>query len=403
MSPMQPWQRSPEWAARRALVKSLWNILWRSLAVIAIAHLMTTLILSLFGHPLGLTFYLLELVVLLSIVLPAMHLAILRPVTRLAAEQAAAASEARFRVIAEAIPDGIIIFGTDERIRYANSSASRLFRVRTGKLVGESVRELVAPASRELYEAALRQIRSGGNLQEVIPEGPGEYAARRADGTEFPAEASASALDDAGERVVVVVVRDIAERKRFVEALRASERRYRELLDLLPVPVRIIQDGRIRYSNTADARVFGYDDPREMIGADAYRFISPEDAERMREYYRRRVAGEDAPPYYRVAAARKNGETFPCEVIAAKIDYQQAPASLLVLRDLSVQRRLELFEQILPVCCVCGKIRDDSGAVRGQGRWGKLDDYVRRHSDAQFSHTFCPDCFEEFRRKEGLS
>lgn len=403
MSPKQQWQRSPEWAARRALVNSMWNILWRSLAVIALAHLVTTLILSLFGHPLELSLYLLEIVVLLSVVLPAMHLAILRPVTRLAAEQAAAAAETRFRVIAEAIPDGIIIFGTDERIRYANSSAERLLGVRTGKLTGEIVRDLVAPASQELYAAALQRIQSGGNLYEVIPEGAAEYAAQRADGTPFPAEASANVLEDAGERVVVIVVRDITERKKSEEALRESERRYRELLDLLPVPVRINQGGRICYANAADARVFGYSEPREELGADAYRFICAEDAERMREYYRRRVAGEEAPPYYRVRAIRKGGEEFPCEVTAVKIDYQQAPASLLVLRDLTLYQRLEHFERILPVCCVCGKIRDDSGTERGKGDWGKLDDYVRRHSDAQFSHTFCPDCYEEFRRKEGLS
>lgn len=402
MNPKQQWQRSPEWAARRALVNSMWSILWRSLAVIALAHLLTTVILSLFGHPRGLSIYLLELVVLLSVVLPAMHLAILQPVTRLAAEQAAAAAESRFRIIAEAITDGIIIFGADDRIRYANSSAERLFGIAPGKLFGEHVGKLVAPASRELYEAAVRQIRSGGNLNGVTPEGTAEYAAQRTDGTGFPVEVSVSALDDAGERVVVIVVRDITERKQSEEALRASERRYRELLDLLPVPVRINQDGRICYANAADAKVFGYAGPQEEMGADAYSFISPEDADRLRGYYRRRVAGEEAPTYYRFTAIRKNGERFPCEVIATRIEHRQAPASLLVLRDLSVHQRLELFEQILPVCCVCGKIRDDSGTGRGKGDWGKLDDYVRRHSDAQFSHTFCPDCYEEFRRKEGL-
>jgi PAS domain S-box-containing protein len=403
MSPNLEWQRSPEWAARRALVNSLWSIVWRSLAVITLAHLATTLLLSLFGHPLELSLYLLEIAVLLSIVLPATHLAILRPVTRLAAEQAAASAERRFRVIAEAIPDGIIIFGTDERIRYANSSAERLFGIRAGKLAEKNVRELVGPASRERYEAALQQIRSGGDLYEVIPKGAAEYAAQRADGSEFPAEVSASTLEDAGERVVVLVLRDITERKQAEEALRASERRYRELLDLLPVPVRIIQDGRICYANAADAQVFGLSAPQELTGADAYRFISPNDTERLREYYRRRMAGEDAPSVYRVTAVRKSGETFPCEIIARKIDFQQRPASLIVLRDLSVHQRLELFEQILPVCCVCGKIRDDSSTEHGKGEWGKLDDYVRRHSEAQFSHTFCPDCYAEYRRKEGLS
>ena len=62
-----------------------------------------------------------------------------------------------------------------------------------------------------------------------------------------------------------------------------------------------------------------------------------------------------------------------------------------------------MLEQVLPVCCVCGKIRDDSGVEHGKGTWGRLDDYVARHSNVQVSHGFCPECYREYRKKEGLS
>jgi hypothetical protein len=52
---------------------------------------------------------------------------------------------------------------------------------------------------------------------------------------------------------------------------------------------------------------------------------------------------------------------------------------------------------------MCGKIRDDQGGPQGQGKWDRLDHYVARHSDAQVSHTFCPDCLAEYRRREGLA
>lgn len=41
---------------------------------------------------------------------------------------------------------------------------------------------------------------------------------------------------------------------------------------------------------------------------------------------------------------------------------------------------------LLPVCASCKKIRD------AEGRWEPIESYIRKHSDAEFSHGLCPDC-----------
>ncbi|MCK5077058.1 MAG: hypothetical protein KAR38_11815, partial [Calditrichia bacterium] len=41
---------------------------------------------------------------------------------------------------------------------------------------------------------------------------------------------------------------------------------------------------------------------------------------------------------------------------------------------------------IIPICSSCKKIRDD------KGYWNQIESYIREHSDAQFSHSICPDC-----------
>ncbi|MHB1319620.1 MAG: histidine kinase N-terminal 7TM domain-containing protein [Anaerolineae bacterium] len=41
---------------------------------------------------------------------------------------------------------------------------------------------------------------------------------------------------------------------------------------------------------------------------------------------------------------------------------------------------------LLPICAECKKIRDD------QGYWTQLEEYLRRHTDATFTHGLCPDC-----------
>lgn len=73
-----------------------------------------------------------------------------------------------------------------------------------------------------------------------------------------------------------------------------------------------------------------------------------------------------------------------------------------VLRDLRQTKRIGLYESILPVCCVCGLIRDDSETGLSQDPWGILEDYVQRRASARFSHTYCPRCLAESREKLGL-
>lgn len=43
---------------------------------------------------------------------------------------------------------------------------------------------------------------------------------------------------------------------------------------------------------------------------------------------------------------------------------------------------------LLPICCYCKKIRDDSNY------WAQVEEYLSRHTSAQFSHGICPDCWK---------
>ena len=49
---------------------------------------------------------------------------------------------------------------------------------------------------------------------------------------------------------------------------------------------------------------------------------------------------------------------------------------------------IKMLSGILPICASCKKIRD------GQDHWVQVETYVREHTDAQFSHGFCPECLK---------
>jgi CheY-like chemotaxis protein len=45
---------------------------------------------------------------------------------------------------------------------------------------------------------------------------------------------------------------------------------------------------------------------------------------------------------------------------------------------------------LLPICADCKKIRDD------KGYWNKVETYLKKHTDAQFTHGLCPDCVQKY-------
>lgn len=75
-------------------------------------------------------------------------------------------------------------------------------------------------------------------------------------------------------------------------------------------------------------------------------------------------------------------------------------AALVVCGTKRLLRRIKRLEGILPICSFCKKIRVG-------GRWVTIDRYVRDHSEADFSHSVCPECaaqhYSELSKEEGTS
>ena len=58
-------------------------------------------------------------------------------------------------------------------------------------------------------------------------------------------------------------------------------------------------------------------------------------------------------------------------------------------------QKIKIYEEILPVCCVCGDIRDDTGEEHGNGSWMKSGDFIIKKTTAAVSHSYCNKCMRE--------
>lgn len=56
--------------------------------------------------------------------------------------------------------------------------------------------------------------------------------------------------------------------------------------------------------------------------------------------------------------------------------------------------KVKLLSGFIPICAACKKIRDD------KGYWTQIETYIRNHSEAEFSHGICPECFERLYGEE---
>jgi PAS domain S-box-containing protein len=69
----------------------------------------------------------------------------------------------------------------------------------------------------------------------------------------------------------------------------------------------------------------------------------------------------------------------------------------LIVQLKAALANVKTLSGLLPMCAWCKRIRDDEGA------WCNVEHYVRRQTDADFTHGICPDCQTQVRRDLGLS
>ncbi len=183
-----------------------------------------------------------------------------------AAEEALQEAAARTAAILSAAADAIITIDDRGRVEGFNPAAERMFGHLSREIVGRDV-ELLAPGMGEGDHARLigDYLRTGSSSVVGLTR---ELEARRKDGTVFPIELTVSEVRLAERRIFTGIVRDVSERRRAAEALRASEERYRLLYEQSPVGV-LLYDPELRIVECNDQFVSLLHTERDrLIGLD---------------------------------------------------------------------------------------------------------------------------------------
>jgi PAS domain S-box-containing protein len=182
---------------------------------------------------------------------------------------------ARLAAIVETSDDAIISKDLNGIIITWNRGAERLFGYRAQETIGLPVTILIPPDRIDEEATILARIRRGERVNHY------ETIRRRKDGTLVDVSLSVSPVADGKGKVVGAskIARDISERKRFDEELRASEAHFRTLCDSTPALIWISGPSGCEFVNRSYLDFFGasLDDVR---GSGWVRYVHPEDRER---------------------------------------------------------------------------------------------------------------------------
>jgi PAS domain S-box-containing protein len=193
-------------------------------------------------------------------------------------------SEMRFRHMVENNVVGIIIANFDGRITDANDSFLRmvgydLSDLKAGRLNWQA---MTPPEYADRDRKAIEEIRESGECTPIEKE----YI--RKDGSRVPILIGAS-LYYGGPEDCVCFVLDRSESKRTQEALRASEKRFRSLIEHSSDAVSLIDRREIvQYVSPAVKRILGFE-PEEVVGRNGFGLIHPDDVPVVRERFARLV------------------------------------------------------------------------------------------------------------------
>jgi diguanylate cyclase (GGDEF)-like protein/PAS domain S-box-containing protein len=133
---------------------------------------------------------------------------------------------------------------------------------------------------------------------------------------------------------------EIAETRRALaeQELRASEERYRALVELLPVAVIVNVEGRIVFVNTATSRLAGLL-PEKVIGQDVFDFIHPDYHAIARERIRWVIEKDMDAPFIEEKFVGKGGRVVDGEIASIPFSYEGRRAMLSVILDVTEKKK----------------------------------------------------------------
>jgi PAS domain S-box-containing protein len=196
--------------------------------------------------------------------------------------------------------------------------------------------------------------------------------------------------------------------KRLLSEVKAQEEKFYKAFHSSPYAIALtrLSDGCLIEVNAVFLKITGYSNA-ELLGKttnDLHLWDNEEDRSAMvkemsetgrvqsREFQFRNKSGETVTGLFSAETIVINDEAFILSSINDITERKQAEVERekLILELRQALAKVNQLSGLLPICASCKKVRDDNGY------WMQIESYIRDHSEADFSHSICPECAKDY-------
>ena len=238
-------------------------------------------------------------------------------------------SEEKYHSLIEQASDTIYVLDINGNFTDVNASMCKMTGYSREELLQLTIKDIVDP-DEQITDPLPKSMENGG--QPIIRE----RNFRRKDGKIFTVEVNVKKFSD--DRIMVIA-RDITDRKRMEAELREAELKFRTIAEKSMVGVYIVKNGRFAYVNPRFAEVFGYQ-PDEMINTFNVDAILDESYKNVaNENVRRRMEGEIESIHYEAMGHKKDGTSNWVEFYGSRAMIGGEPTIIGSMTDITERKK----------------------------------------------------------------
>ncbi len=244
-------------------------------------------------------------------------------------------TENQYRYLVDSTTDSLYL--VDEKCRYIfmNNNHIQRLKLPVEKIIGHSYHEFHSVEQSEEFAEKVKEVYAANKSVQDEHQSPHEsgYFLR----TFSPVKDSIN-----NEKIIAVAIvsKNITERRLAEEALRKSEEKYRLLIENSNEAIFIIMDGKIKYANLHTEQMIGYG-MEELSLISFINLVVSEDRDMVLELQESCLQGENPSINYSFRITNKQGITLWVETNSVGVNWDNEPAILNSMRNITKQKRTE--------------------------------------------------------------
>jgi PAS domain S-box-containing protein len=248
------------------------------------------------------------------------------------------------RCAMDCLAQGVRIINTNHIVCFTNKAFERLSGVSSEQAEGKKCWEVFPNNLCHSSQCRLKRIING---EEIIQA---EIEDHLKNGEVVQYIVSASPLYDSDKKLTGIMESfiDISETKNLKRHATEIENRYKAIVELtgeVGEGIFVIQDvnkqeGQIVFASRQCTNITGYTNG-ELFGKSFFDLFTPEHRDDSTRRHRRKMDGESLPGLYESYIIRKGGKIIPVELTSARTIFDDSPANVIYLRDISHRKEME--------------------------------------------------------------